>query len=57
MVDVPVFSLETREDILKGIGISRSMLDYYNIQLSGSHPFFPRFEEADILGKDVQLQF
>ncbi len=33
------------------------MLDYYNIQLSGSHPFFPRFEEADILGKDVQLQF
>lgn len=57
-IDIPTFSLRTKGyPPLTDIGISRNMIKYYNAQFAGSHPFFPKFEEEDILGKKISLVF
>ncbi len=56
-IDVPVFSVENSSGKITGIGISTSMLNYYNLELAWSYPLFPVFQERDLIGKMVSLEF
>lgn len=57
-IDIPTFALRTSSgEVSDGIGISRSMLRYYNAQFAGSHIMFPVFEDDMILWKWVTLVF
>jgi hypothetical protein len=57
--DIPIFSVT--DTALTGasipVGISRSMLDFYNLQFSGSSPMFPRIDELILLGQTVRMTF
>lgn len=57
--DIPVFSVT--DGVLVGsgipIGISRSMVDFYNVQFAGSSPMFPKVSEAFIKGQSVEITF
>ena len=56
-IDVPVFSLESSSGRLVWVGISTSMLNYYNLELAWSYPLFPPFRAQDLIGKGVSLEF
>lgn len=57
--DIPVFSVT--DSALSGsgipVGISRSMLDFYNLQFAGSSQMFPKVNEKFLLGQTVRLTF
>jgi hypothetical protein len=57
--DIPVFSVTDSAITGSGIpvGISRSMIDFYNIQFAGSSLMFPKVNEAFLLGQTVRLTF
>ncbi len=54
-IDIPTFALT--DGYLSGasipIGISRAMIDFYNIQLAGSSPLFPNLSESFLIGQSV----
>lgn len=56
-IDIPVFSVADSRMIREGIGISSSMLKYYNLELAGSYAMFPSFESDDLIGKEIDLTF
>lgn len=57
-IDIPTFAVKQSGTwILDGIGISRSMIRYYNAQFAGSHVMFPVFEDDMIIGRDVSIVF
>lgn len=57
--DIPVFSVT--DSALTGatlpIGISRSMVDFYNIQFAGTSIMFPKVTESFLLGQSVRITF
>ncbi|MFO0764152.1 MAG: hypothetical protein U0518_04850 [Candidatus Gracilibacteria bacterium] len=65
--DIPVFGISdeffsgistkknSRENI--PIGISKSMLEFYNLQVAGSASFFPRMNEYFLKGQIMTLEF
>ena len=57
--DIPVFSVT--DNALSGsgipVGISRSMVDFYNVQFAGSSPMFPKVSETFIKGQGVKITF
>jgi hypothetical protein len=57
--DIPVFSVT--DSILSGssipVGISRSMVDFYNLQFAGSSPMFPKVNEDFLIGQKTRLTF
>ncbi len=57
--DIPVFSVTDSAISGSGIpvGISRSMVDFYNIQFAGSAEMFPKINEAFLIGQRVRLTF
>lgn len=44
--DIPVFAYSGKTLTGTDIGISKKMLDYYNIQFAGSTAMFPMMNEA-----------
>lgn len=57
--DIPVFSVtdSALTWAVLPIGISRSMVDFYNIQFAGSSPMFPKVTESFLLGQSVKVTF
>ncbi len=57
--DIPVFSVTDSAITGSGIpvGISRSMLDFYNMQFAGSSAMFPKINEAFIIGQTTKITF
>ena len=55
--DVPVFSLRDSVGDIQWFGISPSMIHYYNIELAGSHPMFPKLDDSFLQWKKVSLTF
>jgi hypothetical protein len=57
--DIPVFSVT--DSALSGtgipVGISRSMVDFYNIQFAGSSEMFPKVDPIFLIGQTVRLTF
>ena len=57
--DIPVFSVT--DSALTGatlpIGISRSMVDFYNIQFAGTSIMFPKVTESFLIGQSVKITF
>ncbi len=57
--DIPVFSVT--DSALTGssvpIGISRSMVDFYNMQFAGSSQMFPKVNESFLMSQSVRLTF
>jgi hypothetical protein len=57
--DIPVFSVT--DGVLSGsgipVGISRSMVDFYNVQFAGSSPMFPKINESFLIGQSVTVTF
>ena len=57
--DIPVFSVT--DSALTGsnlpIWISRSMVDFYNIQFAGSSIMFPKVTESFLIGQKVKITF
>lgn len=57
--DIPVFSVT--DSALSGsgipVGISRSMVDFYNLQFAGSSPMFPKVNESFLIGQTVRITF
>lgn len=55
--DIPVFAVT--DNVLTGsripVGLSRSMIDFYNLQFAGSSPMFPRVTESFLLGQSVEV--
>ena len=51
--DIPVFSVTDSAIIGSGIpvGISRAMVDFYNIQFAGSSQMFPKVNETFLIGQ------
>lgn len=39
------------------VGISRAMVDFYNVQFAGSSEVFPKINENFLLGQSVRLTF
>jgi hypothetical protein len=57
--DIPVFSVTDTALTGSGvrIGMSRAMLDFYNIRIAGSSTMFPQIPELLIRGQSVRLTF
>lgn len=53
--DIPVFAYSGKALTGSEIGISRRMLDYYNLQLAGSSSIFPAMNEMFLRGQKVAL--
>ncbi|PID84109.1 hypothetical protein CSB09_02420 [Candidatus Gracilibacteria bacterium] len=53
--DIPVFALSGNTLDSNGVGISKKMLEYYNLQFAGSSPLFPKIDKNFIIGKDVTV--
>lgn len=57
--DIPVFSVT--DSVITGsgipVGISRAMVDFYNVQFAGSSEVFPKINENFLLGQSVRLTF
>ena len=57
--DIPVFSVT--DTALSGsgipVGISRSMVDFYNLQFAGSSAMFPKINESFLIGQSVRVTF
>jgi len=57
--DIPIFSVS--DSVLSGstipIGISRAMLDFYNMKVAGTSNMFPQIPELFIKGQSVQITF
>lgn len=55
--DIPVFAVT--DSILTWasipVGLSRSMIDFYNLQFAGSSPMFPRVTESFLIGQSVDV--
>ena len=57
--DIPVFSVTDSALSWASVpvGISRSMVDFYNLQFAGSSQMFPKVNEKFLLGQTVRLTF
>ncbi len=55
--DIPVFTLDDSKGDIWWFGISPSMIHYYNIELAGSHPMFPKLDERFLEWKNISLTF
>lgn len=55
--DIPTFSVSDGWDKDTGVGISKNMLKYYNLEFAWSHALFPVLSDMDIVGTSVTLFF
>lgn len=53
--DIPVFAYSGKTLTGTDIGISKKMLDYYNIQFAGSTAMFPMMNEAFLKWQKIQI--
>ncbi|MBP9812110.1 hypothetical protein KBC86_01900 [Candidatus Gracilibacteria bacterium] len=57
--DIPIFSVT--DSALSGdgipIGMSRAMIDFYNVKIAGSSAMFPKIPELLITGQPVKITF